>query len=127
MTSSPRRDPLEEIGLRFEVSVAEEHVRSHPDDLDALRALAYAYTAAGRLEEALAADVDLVRRDPSRADLRYDLACSYALLGRKDEAFTELDRALDLGFDDGEHLQEDPDLEGLHADPRWSALRGRLP
>lgn len=118
---------LEDLGLAFEVAVAEAHARSHPDDVEALRGLAYAYTAAGRHEDALAADLRLVARDPERADFRYDLACSYALLGRRDEAFDELTRAVDLGFDDGEHLDEDPDLDGLRKDPRWAPLRARLP
>ena len=127
MTSLPRRTPLEEIGLRFETAVAEEHARCHPDDVEALRAVAYAYTAAGRLEEALAADLDLVRREPSRSDLQYDLACSYALLHRDEEAFESLHRAIDLGFDDREHVEEDSDLDGLHGDPRWADLLKRLP
>jgi tetratricopeptide (TPR) repeat protein len=127
MSSGPRRlSPLDEIGLRFEVSLAEENARARPDDLDALRVLAYAYTAIGRLEEALEADLALVRHEPKRADFRYDLACSYALLERKDEAFEELGRAVDLGFTDAQHFDEDPDLVDLRSDPRWTAVRARL-
>ena len=127
MTSLPRPTPLEAIGLRFETAIAEEHARCHPDDLEALRSVAYAYTAAGRLEEALVADLELVRRGPDRADLLYDLACSYALLGRKDEAFTALHRSIELGFDDREHVEEDPDLASLRTDPRWAEVKKRLP
>jgi Flp pilus assembly protein TadD len=123
----PRRPTaLELIGLRFEVTLAEENARAHPDDLDAIRGLAYAYTAAGRLTEALEADLRLVARDPKRAEFRYDLACSYALLERKDEAFAELSLALDLGFSDPEHFDEDPDLEILRTDARWPAIRARV-
>ena len=123
----PRRpDPLDEIGLHFEVALSREHARAHPDDLDALRALGYAYTGAGRNQEALAVDEELCARAPDRADFRYDLACSYALLVRLDEAFTALGKALDLGFDDGTHLDEDPDLHVLRKDPRWAPLRKRL-
>ena len=124
-TESP--DPLEEIACRFEVRMAEEHARACPADLDALRALAYAYTAARRYEEALSTDLALVARDPSRADLCYDLACSYALLRRADEAFDALERALALGFDDGDCLALDDDLASLHGDPRWKAVVSRLP
>lgn len=113
---------MEALGLAFEVSVAEVHARSHPEDLDALRTLAYAYTAAGRLEDALATDRRLVEADPTRADLRYDLACSFALLSRNEEALDELEKAVALGFRDAEHLSEDTDLDGLRKDPRFVAI-----
>ena len=123
----PRRpDPLDELGLDFEVALTREHALAHPDDLDALRALAYAYTGAGRLEEALQVDLDLCARAPDRADFRYDLACSYALLARPDDAFAELGKAIDLGFDDGPHLDDDPDLHALRKDARWAPLRKRV-
>ena len=102
--------------------MAEEHSRLRPDDTEALRALAYAYTAAERYEDALTADRALVAREPERADFRYDLACSYALLNRPDEAYHELDQALALGFDDWDCLDDDEDLASLRDDPRWAAL-----
>jgi adenylate cyclase len=126
MPSPPDEDAIEEISSRFLLRVAETHAAAHPGDLDALRELAYAYTSAGRLEEALAADRELVAREPLRADLHYDLGCSFALLGRGDDAFASLTRALDLGFDSLEILEADDDLRSLRADPRWSALLARL-
>ena len=114
------------ISNRFLLSVAEAHAKAHPGDLDALRELAYAYTSSGRLEEALAADRELVAREPLRADLHYDLACSFALLGRSDDAFPSLNRALDLGFDSLEILEADDDLASLRPDPRYAALVARL-
>jgi tetratricopeptide (TPR) repeat protein len=120
-------DPLDEIASRFEIRWAEEHARAKPDDLDALRMLAYAYSAAGRHEDALREDRALVERAPDRSDLHYDLACSFALLGRRDEAFDSLERALDLGFDDADCLDSDDDLVSIRTDPRWAPLRERLP
>jgi hypothetical protein len=119
-------DPLDEIALRFEVRWAEEHALARPDDLDARRMLAYAYSAAGRHADALREDLLLVAREPDRADLHYDLACSQALSGLADEAFASLGRALDLGFDDADCLDADDDLATLRLDARWSPLRARL-
>jgi tetratricopeptide (TPR) repeat protein len=126
MPSPPDKDAIEEISSRFLLRVAEAHARAHPGDLDALRELAYAYTSAGRLEDALATDRELVAREPLHADLHYDLACSFALLGRSDDAFASLARALDLGFDALAILEADEDLHSLRADPRWSTLLARL-
>lgn len=120
-------DPIDEISRRFEVRMAEEHAGLRPADTEALRALAYAYTAAERYEDALKTDRALVAREPTRADFRYDLACSYALLHRADEAFDALDEALSLGFDDWDCLLEDDDLLSLREDARWAPLVGRRP
>lgn len=119
-------DAIAEISGRFLLRVAEAHAKANPGDLDALRELAYAYTTAGRLEEALAADRELVAREPLRADLHYDLGCSFALLGRSDDAFASLTRALDLGFDSLPILEADDDLRSLRPDPRFAVLVARL-
>lgn len=119
--------PLDAIGRKFQTSLMESWLQEHPDDVEALRFLAYSYTASGRLEEALRADQKLVAMEPGRAELHYDLGCSYALLGRADEAFASLERAIALGFQERAVFVEDDDLESLRPDPRWDALLGRLP
>jgi thioredoxin-like negative regulator of GroEL len=125
---APREpESLDEIGRRFDVEVAEAAARTRPNDVEALHWLACMYAQAGRYEESLATDLDVVARAPDRSEFRYDLACSYALLRRADEAFAELSRAVELGFDDGAHLRADPDLDAIRADPRFAALLARVP
>ena len=119
-------ESLDEIGRRFEFDMAEAAVRAKPADVEALHWLACLYAQCGRYDESLAADLQVVEREPDRADFRYDLACSYALLGRKDEALVELNKAVDLGFDDSDHLRQDPDLDGLRLDPRFAELLARV-
>lgn len=126
MPAPSEDDAIAAISSRFLLRVAQAHAKAHPGDLDALRELAYAYTSAGCLEEALATDRELVAREPLHADLHYDLACSFALLGRSDDAFASLARALDLGFDSLPILEADDDLRSLRADPRYAALLARL-
>jgi tetratricopeptide (TPR) repeat protein len=121
------RDPLSAIGDKFEIALLEERTRDQPLDLEALHHLADAYSARGRWQEALAADLRLVALEPDRAEYRYDLACSLARVGRADEAFAALARAVDLGFRCRDLLVADPDLETLRADPRWAALVRRAP
>ncbi len=43
----------------------------------------------------------------------YNLACALTLQDNPEEAIDALEQALNLGFDDLQHLQEDPDLTGL--------------
>jgi tetratricopeptide (TPR) repeat protein len=52
----------------------------------------------------------------------YNAACARALANRKDEALDLLQKALDAGFDDPDHLREDDDLDGLRDDPRFRRL-----
>lgn len=121
-----RPDPLHSIGLQFDLAIAREHARARPDDPEALAALAEAAAEAGELDAALAADLALTTCAPTRPDYAYNLACTYGRLARLDEAFEALGRAIDLGWRDGAHMDEDADLAWLRADPRWSALRQRV-
>jgi len=52
----------------------------------------------------------------------YNGACCYGLLGKPDQAFTLLAKAIDSGWRDVEHLKKDADLESLHGDPRWKPM-----
>jgi beta-lactamase regulating signal transducer with metallopeptidase domain/Flp pilus assembly protein TadD len=55
----------------------------------------------------------------------YNLACAYALQENKDAAFEWLARAESEGFELGNYLRSDDDLDALHGDPRWKALKER--
>jgi hypothetical protein len=52
----------------------------------------------------------------------YNAACCHAQDGKADRAFATLHHAIDAGMRDRAHLESDPDLVSLHADPRWPAL-----
>jgi tetratricopeptide (TPR) repeat protein len=56
----------------------------------------------------------------------YNLACAYALSGRKTEALEALDRSVEAGFADYGHMEKDPDLESLRDDSRFQALIERM-
>jgi beta-lactamase regulating signal transducer with metallopeptidase domain/Flp pilus assembly protein TadD len=53
----------------------------------------------------------------------YNAACSYALAGRKDDAFTWLNKSMELGFDLSSYLGKDDDLDSLRRDPRFAELK----
>jgi Flp pilus assembly protein TadD len=117
---------LDLAALRFQIAIYEEVLRQVPGDTEALRVLAHAYTAVGRMDDGLAADrrlVDLLPKDPR---VRYNLACSCALVGRVDEALDALAQACELGFDDLTLLQRDRDLDRLRADPRYQEIEREL-
>jgi tetratricopeptide (TPR) repeat protein len=56
----------------------------------------------------------------------YNLACAYVRLGRVDEAFTALGRAVDEGLVERRVYEGDTDLDPLRSDARFGQLIGRL-
>jgi len=113
---------LDQATLRFQIGMYEEVLRGAPHDAEALRFLAPAYIAVGRLEDGLDADRRLADLLPRDSRVRYNLACSCALTGRADEALQHLREACELGFDDLNLLHRDRDLDTLRADPRFREI-----
>jgi hypothetical protein len=65
--------------------------------------------------------------DPDFGDAYYNMACVYALEGRKDMALRYLQIAALNGYATAEGIDGDPDLEGLRAEPGYRALvRARM-
>jgi hypothetical protein len=60
------------------------------------------------------------------AGIQYNVACLYALEGKRNEAIACLEESVELGFDDAAWISEDPDLASLHGDARFEALLGRM-
>ncbi len=112
-----KQDPIS-----FEIAFFEPLVKANPHFIDALIPLAEAYTKKGLYEKGLQIDKRLARllkRDPT---VHYNLACSYALLRKKKEAFSALQKAVKLGYSDFNHLRQDADLKSLHSDPHFKKL-----
>lgn len=59
-------------------------------------------------------------------DAAYNAACAFALMGKADQAFVWLDKAVQAGFLDLEHAKQDSDLSSLHKDPRWATLAAKM-
>lgn len=52
----------------------------------------------------------------------YNLACAQARSRRKKDALDSLERAIDLGFDNVDHIESDPDLNSLRGQKRYLEL-----
>lgn len=93
-----------------------------PEDIEILQALADLYTKTGKFKEGLAIDEKLAHQLPNDDLVWYNLGCSYALVNRADDAFEALTKAVELGYADYDWMKTDPDLQNLHADPRFESL-----
>ena len=117
----PRRSKSAEL-LDFEIRFYEKLLHAYPDFVDVLWPLGDAYTKRGFHEKGL--QVDLRLAELRRADplAWYNLACSYSLLNRLDDATNALRQAIVLGYRDREYLQRDPDLTNLRKSPTYRQL-----
>lgn len=113
---------LDALGLEFLAGFLETEIRLHPENLGAWIELGHVYTRAKRYEEGLAVDQELVQRAPNDSTVRYNLACSLALLSRTEEALDALEKAVALGYEDPEHLLADPDLASLREEARFQGI-----
>lgn len=52
----------------------------------------------------------------------YNAACASALLGKKDDAFAYLRKAIDAGLLEKEAIEQDEDLASLRTDERWQGI-----
>jgi hypothetical protein len=85
--------------------------------------VAFAWRAAGRVEDARALVAETLARHPDAWQGDYNAACFEALEGRDDAAFEHLARALEREPKIiGEFAPDDGDLRRLHDDPRWQEL-----
>jgi tetratricopeptide (TPR) repeat protein len=116
----------EQSQLDFELEFLGRILERDPFFTDALRVHANNLAAKGQYARALQVDRRLVRLLPERAIPWYNLACSYAVLGMIDPAFSSLQRALELGYRHLAHVRRDPDLKSLRRDPRFTRLLRRF-
>jgi non-specific serine/threonine protein kinase/serine/threonine-protein kinase len=56
------------------------------------------------------------------AEAWYNFACAEAARGRPNEAFTDLNHAIENSLVSPGELSADPELKSLHTDPRFDAL-----
>ena len=121
-------DRAEEADLanRRGLEKLEQHLELNPEDVQALVIGSAALVDIGEQERGLQwADMALAM-DPDDARLMYNLACTYALAGRTDEAFSALDQSFDAGWRQRGWIENDSDLESLRDDPRFQVLLDRV-
>ena len=126
-TKSSRSRISKQDHLAFEVRFFEGIARRDPDFIEALQILGDAYTKTGQWEKGLRVDQRLAKLCPDNALVFYNLACSYSLLKKVDEAFVALAEAVKRGYDDARWLNKDPDLDNLRHDNRFEKIRTSLP
>ena len=112
--------------LDIQIQFMEGVVRRDPRYVEALQLLGDNYTKRGRYSEGLGVDERLATLEPENPLVFYNLACSYSLLDRCDDAAEAIERALNLGYRDFKWMTRDPDLKKLRAHPRYKSIRAKI-
>jgi Flp pilus assembly protein TadD len=111
---------------RIELRFLEAVSRRLPDSTHVLEPLGDLYTKVGLYELGLQVDEKLVALCPDGPGIWYNLACSLARVGRKDDALDALQKAVELGYRDADWMRVDEDLHSLCGDHRFQRILQQL-
>ena len=111
--------------IEFEITFYNGLIEKNPNFAAALIALGELYTSMRMYKEGLAIDEKLVQLKPDDPIILYNLGCSYSLLGFIDKAYRSVKKAINCGYSDFEHLQQDEDLTNLRKDRRFQQYLSR--
>ena len=120
MAKTSKPDP------QFEIEFFEAIYRRCPDYTEVVSLLGGLYTKVGRVADGLRMDRKLVKLEPDNATAHYNLACSLALCKKRPDALKSLRKAVSLGYNDRDWMEQDPDLEILKNDPEFRSLLSQL-
>ncbi len=104
------------------IQVFEEHLKKVPEDARARILLSTDYARSNRADDAAREATLAMTLRPGDAIVAYNAACTFGLIGRKQEALDAIKRAHQNGFTDPAWTRRDPDLELLHGDSEFDRL-----
>jgi len=107
-------------GEKWEIQFYESILKSNPDYVEVLMLLGNLYTGKKMYGQGLKVDQRLASLRTDDPIVHYNLACSYSLLRQADHAFDALLTAVQRGYTDLEHMEQDSDLDNIRSDPRYN-------
>jgi serine/threonine protein kinase/tetratricopeptide (TPR) repeat protein len=108
------------------ISLGESILQTNPTDQDALQMVAFAYAKSGRHNDAAAVIGKLNDIGKAQYVPHYLLGVIYGLLGEKEKAFAELEKALDDRDRGCNEMNVDFYMDPIRDDPRFKELLKRL-
>jgi serine/threonine protein kinase/Flp pilus assembly protein TadD len=126
----PLTNSLERLGRfaeldryrEMEVRMLERQLEVVPEDVRARSLLAADCAVSGRPDDAIRHLEMTVALRPNDSNVLYNAACTYGVLGKRNETLDLLRRALAAGYANFAWPHQDPDLKFLHKDPEFLTM-----
>ncbi|MGH8122118.1 MAG: TPR end-of-group domain-containing protein, partial [Rudaea sp.] len=100
----------------------EQHLELNPEDSRALLVGALLFAKFGNHEKAATNAARAMAVDPEDPTVLYNVACTFAGLGRISEALDALERSVRNGYGNKAWLEHDSDFDPIRSEPRYLAL-----
>ena len=131
----PLINSLEKVGRkadaerlrRREREVLENQLQRFPDDVRARILLASDQASAGESDAAIMHVKIAVAMRPNDANVLYNAACTYGILGMKVDALDTFRRSVQAGYSNLNWCLRDPDLKILYDEPEFKDLVANRP
>jgi tetratricopeptide (TPR) repeat protein len=101
------------------VKTYESFLRDNPSSGRGWFNLGYALHYSSEHSRAIQAFEHAIQFGYRKPTALYNIACGHSMMGNRDAAFDGLEKALDAGFDVGDYVNGDEDLNNLRSDPRF--------
>jgi Flp pilus assembly protein TadD len=111
-----------QAAARRAVEKIERHLEFYPYDARALCMGAGVLPRLGDTARAQAWAKRALSIDPEEPAILYNVCCTYALVGKIDEALDCLERCAGVGFFNTLWVEHDTDLDPLRGHPRYQAI-----
>jgi serine/threonine-protein kinase len=96
-----------------------------PENIDIVFHLGYAHHMVGDIDIALPLHKKAAESDDYAQLGNYNTACAYSLLENSEEALKYLERAIDAGWNEINHMEQDSDLDNIRDEDRFKELMKR--
>jgi len=94
----------------------------YPDEPSIMNALASAYMKKGDYDRTLAIYNKMLQARPDDNIILYNVSCAYSLKGGKNEACEYLNKAVECGYYDWKHLEQDTDFNNIRSEPAYKKV-----
>jgi Flp pilus assembly protein TadD len=116
------RQEEEEASMKRVDELLTKHIELHPDDLRSRSIWSANQVELGAFEKATVNADQVMKLGPSDPSTLYNIACTYAVAGKKEKALDVLAKAVGVGFSDPDWLTSDPQLDPIRDDERFKSL-----